>query len=112
MGASHNRAAHDRFWQGHEKIVHRLLERCQTVVAEAEGPNGVPVIVGFVCYEPGVLHYILSRRGFQRMGIARDLLGGFLGQRDILFSHMSATRGLIIPAGWAYSQYEALKYLE
>ena len=101
-----------RYWAGHERIVHKLLDHCQTTVAEAIGDNGVPVIVGFMCAEPdeNIIHYVLTRRGFQRMGVATDLMLPFAGRDGVLYSHMTTDREIRAPMGWAYDPYCAIRF--
>jgi len=111
MGAHRDHEAQRRYWVGQERIVHKLLDVCNVTVAEAVGENGVPVLVGFAVWEPGVIHYVLTRRGFQRMGIALDLLANVPSQGVTLYSHQPSIRGLPVPAGWFYDPFQATKHL-
>lgn len=111
MGAHRDTDAQKRYWLGHERLAQRLVEKCDVTVAEAHtGEN--KVIVGYVIHEgDSIVHYVLTRRKFQKMGVCRDLLSPFMHGGQVLYSHRPSVKGLKIPDGWKYDPYVALKWL-
>ena len=98
-------------WLYVEKIAQKLVETCDVTVAEAE-VDGSKVIVGYVIYEgDNVVHYVLTRRKFQKMGIAKDLLAPFEG-KEVSYSLRPSTKGLPIPESWRYVPWHWLKHFK
>ena len=114
MQVHKDKEAQKRYWVGCERLVQRLVEKTEVRVAEAIGPEGTKLIVGWVMGESDVIcHYILSRRSFQKMGIAKDLLTPFLqAEGQVLYSFRPATKGIKIPEGWKYDSYCAWKWMK
>lgn len=112
MGAHLDKSPeYTRFWLGHEKIAHSLLRNASTTVAEAEA-GGAKVIVGYVVGEPDCVHYVLTRRRFQHLGVARDLLMPWLfSQEQVFYSHLPP-RDTKIPSEWRFDPYRATAFLK
>lgn len=52
--------------------INALLERARfLVLAQEDDPEHV---YGWICYEPGVAHYVYIKTPFRRMGFARELV--------------------------------------
>lgn len=113
MQAHKDNEAHRRYWMGCERLVQRLVESCDVTVAEAE-TEGSKVICGWMCHEQDViLHYVLTRRRFQKMGVAKDLLEPFTeASGNVYYSFVPTVRGLVLPDTWKYDPYTALKWLK
>jgi GNAT superfamily N-acetyltransferase len=112
MKADRDVVAKRRYWAGQEPVVQRLLATKRVMVAEAD-VDGVAVLLGFICYEDEpdetpVIHFLLTHRKFQRLGIARDLLGDFRG-RECFFTHWPSEKSVPLPRLWAYDPYLALR---
>jgi hypothetical protein len=106
-----DKLAAQNHWLFVEKIAQRLVETCDVTVAEAE-VDGAKIIVGYLISEgDDVLHYVLTRRKFQRMGVARDLLAQFDGV-DVSYSIRPSTKGLPIPDNWRYVPWHWLKHFK
>lgn len=113
MGANKNKDAQKRQWLGGERVIHRLIEKCEVTIAEAE-TDGSKIIVGFAIGESdSILHYVVTRRKMMRMGVATDLLQPWLvhGKR-VLYSHRPSIRNLPIPINWEWDPYCYLKWLK
>lgn len=112
MKADKDNEALKRYWLGCERLVHKLVEKCDIEVAEADSGDS-KVIVGYTVGESdAVLHYVLTRRKMMRMGVARDLLQPFLAGHRVLYSFRPAARGLKVPPQFQYDPYCALKWLK
>lgn len=110
MGANRDKEAQRRYWIGAERLVQRLVERCEVRVAEAEA-DGSKVICGFTISEGDqVLHYVLTRRRFMKMGVATDLLKPFMHGRQVLYSFRPSTRGLKIPDNFKFDPFVAWRH--
>ena len=95
-----------KYFDGHHRLIAKLLERAETrVAAWREDPN---VVAGWACLElaRGVLHYVLTVRDFGRRGIARALLADL--PADTVFSHEPRNlKAYPVPRGWVYDPYAA-----
>ena len=111
MGAHKDKDAAKRHWLMAQRIIDRLLEKCQCTVAEAI-VDDVPVICGYVIGEEDViLHYVLTRRSMFRQGVASDLLTPWLqSATPTVYSHLPSVKGLQIPEGWIYDAGAWLKW--
>lgn len=103
-----------RYWLGAERLIQRLVERCEVTVAEAETTDGSKVICGYVIGEDSaIIHYVLTRRRFMRMGVARDLLEPWLSHgQQVLYSFRPTVKGLPIPKNWKYDPFCAWKWFK
>lgn len=75
------------FKQRWHRVAEALIARSSVLVACADPDDNL--ICGWLCSEPGVLHYVHVKQCFQRFGIARTLLeaAGFSPAKPALFSH-------------------------
>lgn len=70
-------------------VVDSILEKAKTLIAcLSEEPN---VIVGFLVFEPQVLHYCFTKESFRGLGVARSLYDRAFGGAGALF-HTHKTR--------------------
>lgn len=107
-----DKLAAQHFWLYCEKISQKLVEVCDVTIAEAE-VDGARVIVGYLVSEgDNVVHYCLTRRKFQKMGVAKDLLSPMLDRDDVLYSQRPSTKGLPIPESWRYDPWQMLKHFK
>jgi hypothetical protein len=109
--APSEKLAAQHYWLFCEKLSQKLVDTCDVTVAEAD-LDGSKVIVGYLVSEgDDVVHYCLTRRKFQRMGVAKDLLSPFM-DREVAYSQRPSTKGLPIPDGWRYDPYQWLKHFK
>lgn len=98
------------FWEGHHRIVSRLLSTCDVRVACSN--DNESTIAGWACLEAGrrVVHFVHVREEMRRYGVARMLLEGVDdGERPVWYTHrtgMSDKLGL--PDKWRFSFYRAV----
>lgn len=112
MMAHKNNEAQKRYWLGAERLVQRLVEKCEVTVAEAE-TDGSRVICGYVIGEDSaIVHYTLTRRRFMRMGVAKDLLEPWLSHgQQVLYSFRPTIRAPM-PENWMYDPFCAWKWFK
>lgn len=60
------------FFYHHHAIVERLLARSRVLIAC--DPSDENEIVGYIVWEPGVLHWVYVKKAFRKFGIGRSLL--------------------------------------
>jgi hypothetical protein len=112
MGAHRDEDARRRHWLGAERLIQRLVDKTEITVAEAIS-DGSRIIVGWACGESdAVLHYILTRRKFQRMGVATDLINPWMHGKTVYYSFRPSVRGLEVPKSFKYDPYACLKWME
>lgn len=80
------------FYREHHRAIEAILQRpgAQTIISHL--PDEPNIILGFLVYEPGTIHWCHVKENFRRQGIARQLVqhAGFpvdLSQTEI--SHVS-----------------------
>jgi hypothetical protein len=75
----------------HKATINQLLARGMRVVM-AVNPDDADQILGFIAYEPGVLHYIFVKDVFRRQGIAGGLLAlaGFDRDQQLTYTFRTA----------------------
>ena len=56
----------------HDITLKKLLPKC-TLLAACD-PDDLDVILGYICFEPDVLHFVYVKGGFRRMGIGNGLM--------------------------------------
>ena len=71
----------------HDITLKKLLPKC-TLLGACD-PDDLDVILGYICYEPDVLHFVYVKGGFRRMGIGSRLLreAGIDISEDVIVSH-------------------------
>lgn len=69
------------YFEWHQKVIKRILERRTTKVRVAYTPGSPEVILGyFVAEDQGdvsVAHYLYVKKAFRRFGIAKELFSNF-----------------------------------
>lgn len=56
------------FFNYHHRLIERILDRAACIMARSEG-----VIVGYIVFEPGIVHYVYIKQAFRTLGIATSL---------------------------------------
>lgn len=83
-------------------IASLMLRGARIDVAEVSRTDGTPRLVGFVCYEGDVLHYVFVKRtGFRGLGIGR-LLVEHAFDRPGTFTHRTPMSGWLLNDGWVW----------
>lgn len=74
----------------HERLVRDILDRSHTLVATR--PEDPDQILGWLCYEPALLHYVYVKTIYRGWGIARRMLGraNITRERPAVFSHRTS----------------------
>jgi hypothetical protein len=55
-------------------VIDYILLQNDCVIRIAALPDNVDVILGYLVYQPGILHYVFVKEGFRKLGIAKDLV--------------------------------------
>lgn len=92
------------FFEGHARQVDAVIARAGVLLAVPMAT--ATTIAGWVCAEPGVVHYVYTVETFRRLGVARALLEA-IGAEPRAFSQWShaCDRGLgekLARAGWVW----------
>jgi hypothetical protein len=78
----------------------RLLDRSTVLVAELEG-----ALLGFCCYEPGILHFVYVEMKFRRKGVAHALLVRAEMGDATQYTHWTPlVRQLPVPESWSWDE--------
>ena len=73
----------------HSQVIDLILARGKCLVAfDLAEPS---VIWAFLAYEPGVLHYVLTKKAFRRLGLALALWGESGLPETAICSHLTST---------------------
>ena len=64
------------YWDGHHAAVAAVLQNPDARGIVAVVPESPGTILGWIVYEPNVLHYLHVKDGFRRAGLGRALLQG------------------------------------
>lgn len=90
-------------WEVTRGCVASLLARGATLeVAEVDRGDGSARLVGFVCWEPGVLHYVfVKKNGFRGLGIGRWLVDRSF-DRPGAFTHRTTMSSWLLDDGWVW----------
>lgn len=92
------------FFNKHKALANKLLDRGHARLAvDAEAPE---IILGYIVFEQGVVHYLYVKKAFQGFGIAKTLLmeNGFF--EGTIITHLThAGRKLQLRCGFVYSPY-------
>lgn len=102
-GGEFRGTARGAYFAIYEPIVKQLLAR--STVAVATLPEEPDVVLGWMAIEDDVLHYLLVKPRWRRLGIARWLLGQ-LGDINAVYTHRPAPSvgARLIPASWSFDQ--------
>jgi hypothetical protein len=95
-------------WETTRSCIAGLLVRGARVdVAAVTRTDGSERLVGFICWEPGVLHYVFVKRtGFRGLGIGRHLVRTFFDRPGII-THRTPMSGWLLDDGWAWDPIPA-----
>ena len=76
------------FFKGQHALITRILQAPKTVVTVCTLPDTPDVILGWVCCQPGVVHYVYVKADFRQMGLASTLLHAALTPIvDLVYTH-------------------------
>lgn len=95
------------FGRDYARVVVDLLARSQVIIAcLADNPDSV---VGWMCWEGEVLHYVLVKQGFdadwRRLGVARWMLQDFASM-PVVYTHRTGdAMRCPVPRGWTYRRW-------
>lgn len=91
-------------WETTRSCIAGLVARGARVdVAEVARSDGGSRLVGFVCYEPGVLHYVFVKKtGFRGLGIGRMLVDRVPGQGPGIMTHRTPMSSWLLDLGWRH----------
>jgi hypothetical protein len=91
------------FCDDYAPIVRGLVARSTVLVGHL--PEHEDIIMGWMAWEGDVLHYMLTKPNFRRMGVARSMLQDFASM-PVQFTHRTSDAlRCPIPAGWAYRRF-------
>lgn len=88
------------FVAGHAKAIDRILLRARVLVADPTSAPGT--LAGWVCWEPGLLHYVYVGQTFRRMGVARLLVGELAEQPMTYATWTPVVDKVPTPAHWTW----------
>lgn len=97
------------YYQEQSIVIQNILARHTTVIKIAHLDDDEDSIMGFVVYEPTVIHYVYTRDGVRRQGIARKLLSELKSSEILEFSHKPSFFGLTLPDTMIYNPYRAFR---
>ncbi len=88
FGKSHRNGV---FFPDYQLVLDKLLEESRVVVACV--PDSPETILGYIVFEPNLLHYIFVKGAFRRFGIATSLLDYAFPnlERSVCFTHKTYT---------------------
>ena len=91
------------FYRDYTPVIRDLLDRSTVTVAALRDNDDI--IVGWSAIEGDVLHYVLVKPRWRKLGVARYLLGSFT-ERAMVYSHQTNdSLRCGIPYGWAYRRF-------
>jgi GNAT superfamily N-acetyltransferase len=101
----------EAFFRGHELLLReRLIPATSFLVASL--PEDESAIVGWVCYQPGVLHYVFVKPKWRKLGIAKRLIEAAFPNysQALTYTHRSQmASSLSLPVQWKFDPYLALE---
>lgn len=65
------------FFPYYARVIDWILSQSDTQVLLAVLPDEPNVILGYAVLQPNTLHYAFTKEAFQRMGIAKSIIGHF-----------------------------------
>jgi hypothetical protein len=90
------------FIVGHARYVDRVLKTARVVVADPIAAPGT--LAGWLCYEPGVVHYCYVGQTFRRMGVAKMLIGE-LSLQPMAYSMWTPVLARVrVPVAWTWDE--------
>lgn len=91
------------FGHDYTRVVISLLERSKVAIACLE--DNPDAAVGWMCWEGDTLHYVLTKRRWRRLGVARWMLQDFASM-PVVYTHRTREAAQCpIPRGWAYRRW-------
>lgn len=91
------------FFEDYTPIVQALLQRSCVTIASLQ--TNADVIAGWMAWEGDVLHYVVTKPNFRRLGVATWMLKGFASQAVSFTHRTSDARRCRLPDGWMYRRY-------
>lgn len=81
------------------RLIERVLERGSCLILHPEGDPATGL--GWIAYEPGVLHFVYVKGRLRRHGLGRILLdaAGMLGPEGITYTHRTHLGEVLVKAG-------------
>lgn len=94
---------HSDFCNDYANVVRGLIARSKVLVAGlADAPD---VIAGWMCWEGDVLHYVVTKPNFRRLGVAKWMLADFKGMAVTYTHRTTDAQRCAIPETWNYRRY-------
>lgn len=88
------RIKRDVFFKEHHRLIELLLGKSQILVAH---PIGEPdVILGYLVYTSGVVHFAFVKPEFRKLGIAKTMLNAAKFDTELQFTHWTFSMDDII----------------
>lgn len=84
FGKSHKNSV---FFPQYRRVLDEILSKPDTQTLVAHDPDNLDVVLGYLVYEPGILHYVFTKEAFRKYGIAAALLQYAAQGRELLISH-------------------------
>lgn len=92
-GVPHYTMIHDSvFYPGQKRIILRLMDDPSCKFTMAVNRSDPDTIYGWICTQPGILHYMYVKHAFRNMGIGKMLLQHNLptfGTDETVVTHIS-----------------------
>lgn len=87
FGKSHRNGV---FFSDYRKVIDKLLNDSKVIVACVQDEPGA--ILGYMVFEPSVLHYVFVKGAFRRLGVATGLCRhAFVSDAPLTFTHKTYT---------------------
>lgn len=77
------------YFEWHHRLLVNLMARpeCTVLIAcDEEEPN---LILGYIAFEQGIVHYVYVKRSMRGFGLGKKLLEEAMGDRDFECSHVT-----------------------
>lgn len=82
------------FFAEYKKVIDLLLEKSDVLIAHV--PESEETILGYMVFEPQVLHYIYIKGSFWNLGLGRDFLFKNFSWNPIIYTHETFRAAQII----------------
>lgn len=81
----------DSYMQAHNQTINKVIDRCECeVVCDEQDPD---LIYGFIIYENlknfDVIHYVLVRKDFRHLGLAKQMINSIVKTKSCAISHLT-----------------------